>query len=197
MERSMLQMPSCFSTPLPQRQHPGVLCDATSFRSWMLGRQLAQSTVKQPHRLPVAKSPLHLVLRNRQTQQCSGGSSHNSVSFLLLCLASCYAKIGRGGQWSVATERHTPTRSNRAGNSWETHKLRTVPTRGVALEGTLGWLNLQGCRRPCKPKKKRKANSFSLPSFLSLPPPSLSLSPSYCYWDHTFTSSCKRHSYVY
>lgn len=163
-----------------------------------LGRQLAWYTVKQPQCLPQLPN-LHFTLcwGIGSPGQCWGGSIHNSVCFLLLCLASCYAKIGRGGPVKCCNgERHTPTRSNCAGNS-NTQAPNQLCTQRDGPGRQPRWREFSRVQKFCKSKKEKAF--LSLSSFLSPPPPPFSLSlfsSSYRYQDHIFTSSCKRHSYV-
>lgn len=147
---------------------------------------------------PLPNVPFTLCWGRGSPGQCSVGSIHNSASFLLLHLASCYAKIGRGGRWSVATVGDTHPQETTAlsipkkPGSWKMWTPEGQPGRGV----TLGQENLQSVEDLASLRNRKPI--FSLPPFRPLStPPSLSLSPLYCYWDHIFISSCKRHSCVY
>lgn len=120
------------------------------------------------------------MLRKRQPQQCWVGSIHNSASFLLLHLASCYAKIEvGGGAWSVETDRDMhPQEATGLSIPKKCQAPKCVHQSSgpekVALAERI-WRR----RRPCKPKKQ-EADSF--PPLPRLHPPSLSLFLSPSHW---------------
>lgn len=184
--------------------HPSLACRQVLPHTDVWEGSLLWCTVKQPRWPPRVHLPrlpnLHFTLGwgRGSPRQCSGGSIHNSVSFLLLCLASCYAKIVRGGQWSVATERDTHPQKATALEIPQKHESsKPAPQRHFGSKDLPECKDLASLRRNRKPV-------FSLPPFLLVSTPHLlslslflSFSLSCCYWDHSFTNSCKRHSHVF